>query len=90
MNVCDRFYSVPFPMCAFNPITKEDFQRCTCIIPWPGERGPAGPQGPKGEPGYGDLRPVEETDYVNLPDDKKKGKEILWVVYPDGHPFVEI
>jgi len=48
MNACEYFDKIPFPLDAFNPLTKEDFDKRRPCIPWPG---PPGPRGPKGDPG---------------------------------------
>ena len=98
MRACEYFDKIPFPMDAFNPLTKEDFEKRKPCIPWPGPPGPpgpAGPPGPKGEPGpKGDSGPkgdpgiemnlLEEEIYKSLPDDEKRKPGVLWVVYPNG------
>ena len=54
MKVCEYFDKVPFPIDAFNPLTREEFEKRKPCMPWPGPTGPSGPpgpKGPKGEPG---------------------------------------
>ena len=92
MRACEHFDKVPFPMDAFIPLTKEDFEKRKPCIPWPGPPGPRGcpgpkgdhgPPGPKGDPGI-DMSLIEEAAYVALPNGEKRKHDYLWVVYPDG------
>jgi len=83
MKVCEYFDKIPFPMDAFNPLTKDEFEKRRPCIPWPGPPGPPGPRGPKGDPGI-EMNLVEEDIYEALPNDEKLKPDVLWVVYPNG------
>jgi len=89
MKACEYFDKIPFPMDAFNPLTREEFDKRKPCLPWPGPQGPRGPKGdpgppgPKGDPGI-EMNLVEETAYEALSSDDKLRPDVLWVVYPDG------
>ena len=86
MRACEYFDKIPFPMDAFNPLAKEDFDERKHCMPWPGPPGPPGrqgPPGPKGDPGI-EMHMVEEDAYKALPDNQKRAPGALWVVYPNG------
>ena len=51
MRACEYFDKIPFPMDAFNPLTKDDFDERKHCMPWPGPPGPPGRQGPPGPQG---------------------------------------
>jgi hypothetical protein len=51
MKICEAFNELPFPMGAFHPLQKEEFEKCKLCCPWPGPPGPRGRPGPPGPPG---------------------------------------
>ena len=65
---------------------------CRCCIGPPGPVGPIGPmgiQGERGEPGpRGEsgflLNPITAASYMELSEEQKHTKDILWVIYPNG------